>query len=156
MQKNKFLVRLESLSRILAAIEKGAPIPVGNENDHYANAVIPENEGLRIAFAEGDAPGPIRLLVGFDFRAAIGFDPKGLEVHEIDLDELDPRDQVKRAAFCRHVRGNLNPEQIKYLILRIPKNLFPKNMITEEDKKYGQFVFRGAELKPAKVAQQAA
>jgi hypothetical protein len=147
MQNERLLARLENLRRIVEAIEKKTPFKIGDENDHYANAVLPENEGLKIAFAEGNAPGPVRLLIGFDTRSLISFNPQGLEVHEIDIKESDPRDPVKRLLLCRHVVGTLYPHQIKHLILRIPRSIFPENMLAEEDSRYKNFIFRGARLK---------
>ncbi|OHB20210.1 MAG: hypothetical protein A2939_03315 [Parcubacteria group bacterium RIFCSPLOWO2_01_FULL_48_18] len=141
MEEKKFLLRLESVKRITECLIKKAPLELGGGKKRYANAVTVE--GLRIAFAEGDAPGPIRLLVGFD--SAIGFDARGLKVEDIEMEEDDPRDARFRIAYCRHVSGNLPPERIKYFIVRIPEYMFPPELLTDEERRGGgKFMFRGA------------
>lgn len=148
MQDKHFLVRLENLGKVLRSLRDKLPFEVGGASDHYANAVIPESDGLRIAFSEGDAVGPARILIGFDVKSAVSFDPKDLEISSIDADKLDPfRDQAKRAALCRHISGKLKPEDIKHLIIRIPRKMFPEKEFTEEEiGKEDPFIFRGARV----------
>ncbi|MEK7464594.1 MAG: hypothetical protein AAB617_02335 [Patescibacteria group bacterium] len=148
MQEKRFLVRLENIRRVVEGVYEKRGFKIGDKEDHYANAVVPENEGLRIAFSEGEAPGPVRFLVGFDVKSAIGFDPNGLEVSDIETDESDLRDTAKRRALLRHVSGNLEPENIHHFIMRIPRAAFPEERMTEEEaKNKGGFIFRGARLR---------
>lgn len=153
LSRDNLLVRLESPSVVVKSLVTNEPLHLGGGGDHYANTVIAENEGIKIALSEGEAPGPIRLLIGFDVRSAIGFDPKGIEVHDIDIDEFDLRDTTLRSALCRHVEGNLKPENIKYLIMRIPKHfLEEKNLTDAERKKSSLFVFRVAKFSKESLA----
>ena len=148
MQKEGQLVRLETISKIFDSLADNQPINLGPHEKKYANAVIPEKEGLRIAFAEGEAPGPIRFAMGFDIKSIMGFDPEGLQVSEIQLDDNDPRDQVARFAYTRHVSGNLPPENIKTFVMRIPRKLFPPEKLTEIERgKLPPFIFRGGHLR---------
>jgi len=145
MEEEGLLVRLERLSAVIEDVLEHKPIRIGEGGDHYANAVLPNNEGIKIAFAEGMAPGPIRLLMGFEVRSGIGFDAKGLEVSEIDVSEFDLRDTSLRAALCRHVKGDILSENIKYLVLRLPAHLVEDRYVTEKElENASQFIFRGA------------
>lgn len=147
MEEKRYLVRLEQLRKVMEAVIDKKPIHIGDKEDHYANAVVPHNEGLKIAFAEGDAPGPVRLLIGFGMKSAIGFNPDNLGVSDIKPDEVDLRNQFVRSALCRHVSGDLRPEDIEYLIMRVPRHLFPKKFLSErEAKEKSRFIFRGARL----------
>lgn len=148
MEERHDLVRLEQIKKVMEAVLERKPIAIGGGEDHYANAVVPDNEGLKIALSEGEAPGPVRLLVGFDIKSAIAFNPAGLEVSDIEQSEMDIRNQNIRAALCRHVSGELKPEAIEYLIMRVPRHLFPDKLLTaEESKSKTGFVFRGSRIK---------
>ena len=66
MERQNYLARIESLSRVMKALKLGEPIPLGGKIDsHYANAVISKTEGIQLAFGEGLAPGPARILISF-------------------------------------------------------------------------------------------
>ncbi|HEY9586197.1 MAG TPA: hypothetical protein VJJ27_00965 [Candidatus Paceibacterota bacterium] len=149
MQDRHYLARVENLGRIIEALSSRKPIDIGGDDDRYANAVVPEKEGLQIAFAEGDAdaPGPIRLLIGFDFRSLIGFDPNGLDIKPIAKGEFDLRNQALRGGLCRHVSGELRVEMIREFVLRIPTKFFPEIALTDvELGDKPRFIFRGARL----------
>ena len=148
MENKRDFVRLEQLKRAMEAIINRKPIYIGDKEDYYANAVIPNNEGLKIAFAEGGAPGPVRLLIGFDVKSAIGFNPKNLAVSNIKPNEFDLRNQFARSAVCKHVSGELKPEALEYFIMRVPRHLFPEKLLNKEEmEENSKFIFRGARLK---------
>jgi hypothetical protein len=151
MKKEGLMLRCESMSKIFESIIDHRPIHVGDRKDHYANAVIPELEGVKIAFAEARAPGPIKLLIAFDIRSLIGFEPGNLQVEPIEVGkakagDTDIRDTAFRENFCRHVSGDLLPQQIKYLILRMPKSVFPEEYLGENETEETRFVFRGGKF----------
>lgn len=147
MQREQLLARVESVAKVLECIAEHKPISVGNAEHHYANAVTPEPEGLRIAMAEADAIGPVRLLVGLDLKALIGFKTDHLEVVEIDESEFDHRDTGLRSSLCRHVVGEILPEDLRYMIMRIPRRYFPEESLTDTEKEQtSQFIFRGAKI----------
>jgi hypothetical protein len=151
MRKEGLMLRCESISRIFESIINRKPIHIGDKDDHYANAVIPELEGIKIAFAEARAPGPVKLIMAFDVRSLIGFSPENikvetLEVSRVETDEMNPRDVNLRKNFCRHVSGDLLPQQIKYLILRIPRSVFPEEYLRENESEEIRFVFRGGKF----------
>jgi hypothetical protein len=129
---------------VLEAVELGKPLHISDETDsHYANAVVPVSEGIKIAFGEGEAPGPVRVMVGFG-KTLIGFKTDHLSVSEIDFSESEIRDARERKYLCRHVSGDLKREDIRYLILRIPYAIMdPVRLTDEERKRTRPFVFRG-------------
>jgi len=146
MERERLLLRVERLSAIVDSVLSSKEIRLGGASkDYYANAVIANNEGVRIAMAEGEAPGPVRLVMGFNTRSAIGFDPKGLEVHDVKTSDFDLRDTGLRSALCRHVEGNLSPEAVKYLVMRLPTHLVADRHLTDTERtQHPDFVFRGA------------
>ncbi len=140
------LVRVERITRIIKALEAGEDFEIGEGDSHYANAVIPDPEGIKLAFAEGQAPGPVRLAFGFG-KTIVGFKTDKLEVGEVDYVPDDVRDVEKRAYLCRHVDGKLSKEDIKAVVMRIPKKLMQEILLTNEEKKRNSpFVFRGFSL----------
>ncbi|OHA18166.1 MAG: hypothetical protein A2664_01710 [Candidatus Taylorbacteria bacterium RIFCSPHIGHO2_01_FULL_46_22b] len=147
MRVEQCLARVEQLSRVLETIELGKPLHISDETDsHYANAVIPAPEGIKIALSEGEAPGSVRAVVGFG-KTLIGFKTDHLSVSEIDFAESEIRDANERKYLCRHVSGDLLKDDIHYLILRIPYELMPAERLTVEEKKKSRpFVFRGMRL----------
>ena len=152
IEKQHELVRLENIRRVAEAMGFHRPLKIGGGEDRYANAVIPDNEGIRIALAEGEAPGPLWLLVGFDVKTAIGFSHDGLTVHDIDQSEFDLRDTALRAALCRHVEGELQPEQIHHIIARVPRRMMPEELLTaQEENTESRYIFRGARVTVEKL-----
>jgi hypothetical protein len=147
MEDNHMLLRVENTSRILRTLTHHVPLSVGNENDHYANSVVPNHEGIKIAFSEGKAPGPVRLLFGFDLRTAISYESESLHVYPIDDIEGDLRDASLRKQVCRHVSGEIQPEHIRHMVLRVPRSFFPQDKMTDEEKKTeGMYIFRSINL----------
>lgn len=147
MQSEGLLVRVENLSRVISSIKDHSSYIVGDSEDHYANAVIPENEGIRLAFAEAQAPGPVRLLMGYDVRSAVAFKPDSVNVYEIETPEGDTRDVGFRKQVCRHVHGSIEPDYIKHIVLRIPRKIFPEGRLTDQEKTMtSMYIFRSLEL----------
>lgn len=147
MINENLLARVENIESVVECIDEDRPIKVGSEDKHYANSVAASLDGLRIALAEGDAPGPVRMLIGLDAKAMIGFTSDHLKVSEIDDNEFDLRDTNMRKALCRHVSGEIRHEDIKYVVLRIPRRLFPKEkLLPIEAENIGPFIFRGTKI----------
>ena len=147
MQLDNCLVRVERLSRVLETVELQSPLKISEENEqHYANAVIPNPDGIKIALSEGQAPGPMRIMVGFG-KTIIGFKTDNISVEEIEFDESDIRDAKERRYLCRHVSGELSKDDIRYLVMRIPFSFVKEEYLTDLEKRdQPQFVFRGARL----------
>lgn len=150
MKNENCLVRVEQLSRILETIELNKDLPIGhNAETHYANAVIPEEAGIKLALAEGQAPGPIRAIMSFG-KSLIGFKTENLSIMEVDFvaDTAGVRNEHERKYVCRHVEGTLRKDDIKFLIIRIPKHLLDEKHISEEEQaeKDFPFVFRATKL----------
>lgn len=147
MMRENLLARVENIESVVECIDEDKPIVVGHGDKHYANSVMASLDGMHIALAEADAPGPVRMLIGLDAKALIGFKSDHLEVSEIDDNEFDLRDTSMRKAFCRHVSGEIRKEDIRYVVLRIPRKLFPKERLLEEEASATTpFIFRGTRL----------
>ncbi len=148
MQAQDLLLRVENISRVAESIKTHTPYHVGDAEDHYANSVIPENDGIKIAFAEATAPGPVRLLIGFDVRTAISYSPESIHVYNIDETENDLRDISLRKKVCKHVEGVITPELIKHIVIRCPRTIFPEDRMTNEEKNtQHMYIFRAVTLK---------
>ncbi len=157
MANKNLLARVEGIKRTIGCLVGKEPIEVGAGDTHYANSVTADLDGLRIAMAEAEALGPIKLLVGLDVKALISFTNDHLQVSEIDDNEFDLRDTGLRKAYCRHVSGHILPEDIKYVVLRIPRVVFPENMLLPQEKtQEGRFIFRGGRLPETEILSQAA
>ncbi len=147
MARENLLARVENVTTVMECVLTGKPILVGHGKSNYANSVTANPEGLRIAMAEADAFGPVRLLVGLDLKTLIGFSNDHIKVSEIDNDSFDIRDTSLRKNHCRHIEGEIHREDIKYMVMRIPRRYFPdKKMSQIEASGSEQFIFRGAKL----------
>lgn len=149
MKEDDCLVRVEQLSRILETIKLDISYEIGHGENHYANAVIPEEKGIRLALAEGQAQGPIRTMVSFG-KTLIGFKTDNLEVSEVDFvsDTEGIRDERERKYICRHVEGTITKEDIKYMLMRIPRHLLNDDRLTREELEDSDmpFIFRGVKF----------
>ncbi len=143
MQDENCLGRIEQISKIIKALEKEIPFEIGEGDSHYANAVISELEGIKLAFGEGQAPGPVRIMIGFG-KTLLGFKTDHISVCEVEFAEDDPRDIESRRYLCRHVDGSLSKEDIRTVVMRIPRKSMVKGMLFEDEKEStSPFIFRG-------------
>ncbi|MDQ3089610.1 MAG: hypothetical protein M3Q24_00450 [bacterium] len=154
MSQRNLLARVESVKNVVECLSVKKPIKVGDKDHHYANCVTSDKEGLRIAMAEAEAIGPVRLLMGLDLKALIGFSNDHIEVAGIEDNEFDLRDTTLRKVHCRHIVGQIYAEDIKYLVLRIPKHFFPESKLLDDEKmSLGKFIFRGARVETFEAQQ---
>lgn len=132
------LVRQAPLEQVLDLVLAKKPIELDprQEGRRYANAARfgPGGKGLQTAFSEGR--GTENVVV-----AVIGFDASGLDVQKPEAG-ADPRDQTLRES----VAGTIDPERVKYVVLRVPKPFFPEDELTEEEEEHALYVFRGTSL----------
>lgn len=161
MNSQNLLARVESVKRVVECLAHDMPITVGEGGEHYANSVTADAEGLRIAMAEAEAIGPVRLLMGLDLKALVGFTNDHVKVSEIAENEFDLRDTALRHAYCRHLEGSIQKEDIRYMVMRIPRSVFPREMMSDiERKQPSAFIFRGVKIQNDSVSlhdmQQAA
>lgn len=142
MNDEHHLGRIESISRVLMAFEKNESFQIGKGESHYANAVIPDPEGIKLAFSEGRASSPVSVLIGFG-KTIIGFKIDNLQVYEVDFSPEERRDAAKRKYLCRHVEGHLTKKDIKEVIMRIPRKFLDEKSLKEDElKEAGPFIFR--------------
>lgn len=155
MNRENLLARVENVKRVIECLTQGAPITVGAGDANYANSVTSDLEGLRIAMSEAEVFGPVRLMVGLDLKALVGFTNDHVEVSEIDDNEFDLRDTTLRKAYCRHLDGAIHKDDIRYIVMRIPRAVFPVKYLNDIEKKQPtSFIFRGAKLEVAQRHEQ--
>lgn len=137
------LVRQERLDNVVALLvenESRTLLPEAEGGKRYANAAAfgSDGDGAEIAFSEGSA-------TKYGITALIGFDPHGLHVEEMPPSECDLRDRT----LCRSVSGTLASDKVKYLVIRVPRRLFPQEYLTlkeaEVESETG-YIFRGVTL----------
>lgn len=140
------LIRVENFTRIMEAVGLDHGFKVGESADdsHYANAVIADPEGIRLAFAEGQASGPLRVAMGFG-KSLVGFrtNSEHIKVSRVDFSEDDQRDVAKRDYLCRHVEGEIEKSDIRGVVMRIPRTVMPDSLLTDDELDgEGPFIFR--------------
>ena len=147
MERERCLARVERLSRVLETVELDHELPISAETEtHYANAVIPNDKGIQLAFAEGQAPGPVRTIVSFG-KTIIGFKTDSLSVEEIDFDDSEIRDNRERKYLCRHVTGKLHRKDILSVVMRIPRQMIDTKYLTDEENTLElPFIFRAFKI----------
>ena len=151
LQKKGCLIRVEKFTKILETLGLDKDLIVGDKmNDsHYANAVIPESDAIGLAFGEARVSGPLKVAMGLG-KSLVGFSPDSpdLKVYKIEISKDDIRDTVERRRLCRHVEGKITKNDIRGVVMRIPRRVFPENLFTEEEIKHpGPFIFRGLIIK---------
>lgn len=143
-----FIVRREDPEKV-AALSEGQDISlafdpnvVGDRGDKYANCAIwPYGKdavgGIRNAFLEGRGmAGPLVTLI------AVNDNPNNISIEE-------PRDSMKKVGTIereavRIVSGKITRNDLEFIILRIQKDFFPpENMTDEEKTEERKQIFRG-------------
>jgi len=142
MREENCLVRVEKLSRVLETLELDKDLHISDEDEyHYANATLPIPEGIKIAFAEGQAPGIVRIAVGFG-KTIIGFKTDNIEVSEVEFSNRV--DSEERRYLCRHVVGDIKREDIISVVMRIPRHLMEDSLLNEKElESKSPFIVRG-------------
>lgn len=141
-QRPNSIIRQERFDSVIKLL-KGEKINLSfPEGTLYANAAVfgPNGEGLEIAFNEGRAS-------GYGITSAIIIDPAtkeghpSLEVSKINQSQCELRDR----SACRAISGVITKENIKYIVVRIPTKLVPKNYITPDEEE-STYIFRTVSL----------
>jgi len=142
MREENCLVRVEKLSRVLETLELGKDLHISDADEyHYANATLPVPEGIKIAYAEGQAPGIVRIAIGFG-KTIIGFKTDNIEVGEVEFS--DRIDAEERRYLCRHVSGDVRKQDIISVVMRIPRHLMEDSMLNEKElESKSPFIVRG-------------
>ncbi|HEY5383569.1 MAG TPA: hypothetical protein VIJ88_03385 [Candidatus Paceibacterota bacterium] len=130
-------VRRESPERILAALENNESLHIGfPEGERYSNAVIwsaaQSTRGLENAYLEGygEANGVVTVM-GFKQEA----------VHDVvSLDDASQKFAGLDRTYVRSIRGEVRPEDILFVSVRVPLFSFPeKDMTPEEQERYEEY-----------------
>ncbi len=80
-------------------------------------------------------------------KTLVGFKTNNVSVEEVDFEDDDIRDIGLRRNVCRHVVGKVEPEDIRCVVMRIPRGYLDERHMTydEIEEKDLPFIFRGFE-----------
>ncbi len=141
------LVRKDDPAHVLRSRMRELPLPISRPVGAQGNSAVfgPQGEGLAIALEGRARP---RVLT-----AIVAFSPGGLEVRSVADSGLAGITRANRM-FVRAVAGDLQPSQMRYLLLRFPRQLFPDEAVSGEDtvtpedpdERRPQFVWRAYRL----------
>lgn len=129
------VVRREDPWKVLEAVG-GAPYTIAfRAGEPYANAAEfgPAGEGMKNAILEGHAGDAVVTVVGFD-RGNVSVKP-------VPQEKLLAKRGLDRR-YVRAVSGTVPQESIRFVVVRVPKKIFPENELTEADEERA-FVLRG-------------
>lgn len=141
--KGDFVVRMEDPERLIHSVAKHEDLEVSPRKD-YPNVVEWRNDygsvGLRDAFLEGTGMLGGMVTV-FGFREG-----DDIEVSDVRAEEKDVFGRER--GLVRIAKGVVHPEDLQFIILRMPVSFFPEGEITPQEKKdiqkHGQsYIFRG-------------
>jgi len=135
------LIRREDPAKVLRSVIDNTPIPL-TPRENRANAAIDNDEGLHDAMVEG--------LQGKGINALYGFHPDGLSVTSVKPSEMELRD-AKRFDVVRSVKGEVNPENIDYVLFRIPFDSYSGPLTSHEQEmvdedKPPKYITRGFDI----------
>jgi len=141
--RGNFVVRMESPERVVNSVGMHKDLKISPQKDH-PNVVEWRSEygsvGLRDAFLEGTGMlGGLITVIGFR---------KGKGIRVSDVGEEEKEMFGRERGLVRIAKGKAHPEDMQFVILRLPIECFPEDEITSQDRtsiqKYNQhYVFRG-------------
>lgn len=136
--QREYLVRRGNLERELVPLLSGRDIDIASRRES-GNAAVDTPEGVSTAMTEGVSGAEIAFLYGFS--------DEHVETQPITLQEGDLRGKA-RERIVRTVSGTVPFEDVRYIVLRIPKDLFPHDLLNEsEADSENPFVFRSIDLR---------
>ncbi len=158
--RGDFIVRMESPERLIHSVARHEDLEIRPKKD-YPNAVEWRSNygsvGLRDAFLEGTGMLGGMVTV-FGFR-------EGEDIEVSDVEEREKNVFGRERGFVRIAKGVVHPEDMQFIVLRLPVDFFPEDEITLQEKKdiqkHGQsYIFRGfafnESAEPAKEEKVAA
>jgi hypothetical protein len=136
------LIRQERFDKLIELLE-GSRVDLGFVGDKpYANSAVygKNGEGVEIAFNEGRAS-----RFGLAILAAISPEgPSGrLEVEQVPPAQCELRDRTA----CRMISGAITKENLRHIVVRIPRQLAPDYL---KDEGEGHYIFRTASFEEDK------
>jgi hypothetical protein len=147
VEREGLLVRKDDPAHVLRSRMRELPLPISRPEGSQGNSAMigPRGEGLAIAL-EGRARPKV-------LTAIVAFSPGGLEIRSVADSGLAGITRENRV-FVRAVAGDLQPSQMRYLLLRFPRHLVPDEAIAGEDvvvpedpdERRPQFVWRAYRL----------
>jgi len=133
-RNQNLLVRREDPLRFLSTTAAGQPLKIEFDpnladvvGEKYANCAEwsydSGERGLKNAFLEGNAS------LGDSLVFVVGFKPgKDLKVNDISADKKFVHDLDR--TLVRSAEGSVNPNDLMFVVVRVPAKFFPKNEMT--------------------------
>ncbi len=119
------IVRRDNPERVLALLTGQEPIHIQPLNEGDANVATDAYEGLNLALTEG--------FHGKNVVSIYGFHPnKDAKVVQVKKPSEDMRDP-KRFHYIRSFSGEVNPEDIRFVLFRFPSVGVPESALTESE-----------------------
>ncbi len=119
------IVRRDNPEKVLALLTGQEQIHIRPLNDGDANVATDAYEGLNLALTEG--------FHGKNVVSVYGFHPnteaKVMQVKKPSEDMRDP----KRFHYIRSFSGDVNPEDIRFVLFRFPSTGVPESVLTESE-----------------------
>lgn len=119
------IVRRDNPEKVLALLTGQEQIHIRPLNDGDANVATDAYEGLSLALTEG--------FHGKNVVSVYGFHPniesKVVQVKKPPEDMRDP----KRFHYIRSFSGDVNPEDIRFVLFRFPSTGVPESALTESE-----------------------
>jgi len=133
--KGSFLIRRDDPTKLMKLATERVPIEIASQMrgaNPYPNSTLWSRgdapAALAMAFTEGKAQiGGISMIAGFKKGKELSLKrlPTAEKTHQKRVDE--------GRAFARFASGTVLPEDLRFLIMRVPLKFFPEELLTEEE-----------------------
>ncbi len=132
LKSERLIVRRTDPDAVIGAIANHAPLEIAFAGDTpYNNAVEWAADmgpnGISNAYLEGNAQKNAVVAV-------FGFRPKGGQVEVAQLPHTEMQFGDMRREQVRSVSGTVDPEDIRFVSLRIPAESYPESGMTEDER----------------------
>lgn len=121
------LVRRENPIHVIRALEQQSPIQI-TPKMHYPNAAVlgSDANGIGVAqfFGHGNKDG-IVFTIGFNQEPNINIQ----KIKQGDSPQYSPADH----ALLRHIEGMLSLHSLRFVVMRVPSQVFPSSMMSSEE-----------------------
>ena len=136
--KGSFLIRRDDPTKLMKLATEEIPIEIASQMrgaKPYPNTTLWSRgdapAALAMAFTEGKAQiGGISMIAGFKKGRELSLKrlPAAEKTHQKHVGEA--------RAFVRFASGTVLPEDLRFLIMRVPLSLFPEELLTEEEEDF--------------------
>lgn len=145
------LVRRDDPARLLDVAVDAEPYVVSFAGKQpFANGAAfgPRGEGMANALLEGFSGDVVAAVVGFD-----GGSVDAQTVPDAGITKRRPGGASLSRAYVRAISGTVAPDDLRFIILRIPKAFFPDDQLRPEEEERTH-ILRGIGIHPIRPASE--